>query len=153
MTLVTFDHARFFSAVDTADLLWNGFAMPRFTLTVAKQIAAYCDELAAEHPDCTERLIWIEELASFAVLKMPDWGDEDDGGRHYGPDADHLYAIGAGWWTWDIAGPTERVPAELVEQVRTAIHGDSGDAEASALWALAEWAGIDTSEPEEKEGS
>ncbi len=40
-------------------------------------------------------------------------------------------------------GEPHTLPNDLREQVRAALVGDSGDAEFSALWAVAEWLGIE----------
>jgi hypothetical protein len=89
----------------TAGATWNGFVCPYFTKEVADQIAAECNAVAQEYPDC-ETVTYDPERDAYAL----DRADYDDGPDYvYGQFAASIgqtvYPIGAFGWTWTEVEP------------------------------------------------
>ena len=98
-----------FTAVLVDDQRWNGWACPWFTEGEARKIAAVSRAEYDRDPDATQEYVDVREDASpverFVMLAPAENGDRGFPEASVNVDGVWLYGIGAGNWTWEIAGP------------------------------------------------
>ncbi|MFE2911460.1 hypothetical protein [Kitasatospora indigofera] len=71
----------------------NGFALPRFTMATVRELTVALDDMDALYPG------WNTLRVAGGVVEVWSYGEAVE---LCPPDADGLYSVGHGYWTWQI---------------------------------------------------